>query len=397
MNTRPLTSKESANLAALNSCGFTSVPLFVTGTGLKKNILDATEPIRKTLLDNEIHDYKIQPQGQAYKRTIDVVIHTSAGPRRVPSSFYRPMTKNGDPRFWPQRFGEYSSPEDVFAIFIFNKQINFINLTIEPLYEAIYNENPLELGVFFIAYKEDSDSTSRELLRLLREIASVGPLEAVCKGDTAIGRSIETALGIPINSSRKPDYNGIELKSGRSKIQGRATRATLFACVPNWALSQCKSSAEILDKFGYTRSGIKKLYCTVSTSKANSQGLLLEIDQAVRFLHERYSLQHRSDVAIWQLSHLENRLLEKHKETFWIQAKSVHIRGREYFDLKSVTHTKNPNLPQFERMLEEGSINMDHLIKRENGRAQEKGPLFKIQRNKIPELFLGEPRKHLLQ
>lgn len=397
MNARLLTNEESANLAALNSCGFASVLLFVTGTGLKKNILDATEAIRITLLKNEIHDYSLQSQGQAYKRTIEVVIHTSAGPRRIPSSFYRPVTKNGDPRFWPQRFGEYSSPEDVFAIFISDKEIHFINLSREPLHESIYNGTATELGVFFITKREASDSVSGELLRFLREIASNGPLEAVCKGDTAIGRSIETALGIPINSSRKPDYNGIELKSGRAKIQGHATRATLFACVPNWQLSQCKSSAEILDKFGYTRLGIKKLYCTVSTSKANSQGLLLQIDQAVRFLHERSTLQQSSDVAIWQLSHLENRLFEKHKETFWIQAKSVHIKGREFFDLKTVTHTKTPNLPQFERMLEEGSINMDHLIKRENGRVTEKGPLFKIQRNKIPELFLGEPKMHLLQ
>ena len=33
------------------------------------------------------------------------------------------------------------------------------------------------------------------------------------RADTAVGRTLETALGIPINSAKEPDYRGIELKS----------------------------------------------------------------------------------------------------------------------------------------------------------------------------------------
>jgi len=262
------------------------------------------------------------------------------------------------------------------------------------LSEALHGGVPVELGEFFARYREASDLTAIELLGLLRGIASAGPLEAVCKGPTAIGRSIETALGIPINSSRNPDYKGIEIKSGRSQIQSRETRATLFACVPDWSLSRCKSSAKILQEFGYDRGGINKLYCTVSTRKANSQGLILEIEQAVRFLHEKSFRQPNCNVAVWQIPHLERRLSEKHRETFWIQASPFTQNGREYFQLKSVTHTRTPNIPQFEHMLENGYITMDHLIKNQGGRVQEKGPLFKIQKDKIPELFLGEPRRY---
>ena len=397
MKTRPLTAEESANLAALNSCGFASVPLFVTGTGLRKNILDATEPFRRLLLDGGLHDYSQQGQGQEYKRILEVVIHTSLGPQRIEASFYRPLTKSGDPRFWPRRFTEYSAPDDAFAIFICDREIHFINLTREPLSEAIQCGFPEALAKFFASYREASDATANELLVLLREIATSGPLEAVCKGATAIGRSIEAALGIPINSSKMPDFRGIEIKAGRSQIQSRETRATLFACVPDWSLSSCKSSSEIIDKFGYNRGGVTKLYCTVSTRKANSQGLILELEQAVRFLHERSITHSQPDVAVWQISHLESRLAAKHNETFWIQARSFTKNGNEYFDLKSVTHTKMPNIPHFERMLEEGSITMDHLIKNDSGRVKERGPLFKIQRNKIPELFLGEPKKYLLK
>ncbi len=105
----------------------------------------------------------------------------------------------------------------------------------------------------------------------------------------------------------------------------------------------------------------------------------------------------KQGVAIWSLAQLEKRLAEKHRETFWIKATPEIRSGSEWFHLKSVMHTRNPNIPQFERLLAEGAITMDHLVKRTpSGRVAEKGPLFKIQRQRLPELFLGEPERHSL-
>ncbi|MDD3544990.1 MAG: MvaI/BcnI family restriction endonuclease, partial [Kiritimatiellae bacterium] len=67
------------------------------------------------------------------------------------------------------------------------------------------------------------------------------------------------------------------------------------------------------------------------------------------------------------------------------------------FYLKSVTHTRNPNVPQFSRLLSDGSITLDHLIKRRpSGGVTEKGPQFKLAPNKFSELFLGEPKHYRL-
>lgn len=218
-----------------------------------------------------------------------------------------------------------------------------------------------------------------------------------CKSCTAVGRSIETALGIEINSSRQPDYKGIELKSGRSELMRTATRATLFACVPDWHLSACKSSEAILERFGYERGPDFKLYCTISTRRANSQGLQLRLDEAARWLREVAVRTPEEDVAIWQMGRLEKRLAEKHRETFWIKADAETRADGEWFRLHTITHTRNPNLPQLERLLAEGTVTLDHLIKRTpTGRAHEKGPLFKIERDKITELFLGVPRRYSL-
>ncbi len=103
------------------------------------------------------------------------------------------------------------------------------------------------------------------------------------------------------------------------------------------------------------------------------------------------------DVVIWKMVTLEERLKAKHPETFWVKVQPEFRGGKEHFLLKSVTHTRNPNLTQLERMLVDGTITLDHLIKRQStGRTAEKGPLFKIERGRIGELFLGEPKQYSL-
>lgn len=397
MNARRLTAKESANLVCINRAGISSTLLFITQTGLVKGILDATEPIRTMLRAARIHDYAEQGQGESNKKMLEAIIHTPDNPALVEVSLYRPMTKKGDPRIWFYGFRRYTEPDDVCAVFVHGGRINLLNLTQSLLADSMTRGAVSSLTRFFIAQTQVASSIAAELVEKLRLLAGNGPLEAVCDGDTAIGRSIETALGIRINSARVPDYRGIELKSGRTAIAGKETRATLFACVPDWSLSRYKSSREILDEFGYARGGQFKLYCTVSSQRPNSQGLMFHVEEAQRWLREKYVRKMAREVAVWQLSTLEESLAAKHKETFWIKATSVRRKNREYFNLTSVIHTKNPNLPQLERMLRDGSVTMDHLIKRTpTGGAKEKGPLFKIVRPRLKELFLGEPSHYLL-
>jgi len=223
------------------------------------------------------------------------------------------------------------------------------------------------------------------LLGLLNQIATRGPIEAMLNADTSIGRTLETLLGIDINSSKKPDYKGIELKSYRDR---RGNRKNLFAQVPDWNLSVFKSSAEILNAFGYNRGDDVKLYCTVSSLMRNSQGLKLRLDSKINQLLENSDKPAIGDFVVWQLETLHNRLLEKHNETFWIAADSILIDGKEYFQYKKVEHTKKPILTQFDILLDQGIITLDHLIKRKStGSVVEKGPIFKIKPNALDLLF----------
>lgn len=382
---RQLTNLEINRIKVLTEKSVELCLIEPTGTGLQKSIMDATGSVRIYLKESSIHDYESQQQGQLNKSIVTSFLITPE--LLVPSvaSLYRPNTKKGDPRIWFKGLGNYASANDILGIIAFENSLFVVNITKLDLHKLIEGNiaNPLKDLVNEI--NQISNEVSDELLMLLNKIAAKGPVPAMLKADTAIGRTLETLLGIDINSSKKPDYKGIELKSYRDK---RGNRKNLFAQVPDWKASKFKSSNEILNAFGYNRSDDFKLYCTVSTLVRNSQGLKLKIDNAINQLIENSDRPAIGDFVVWGLEMLHNRLLEKHNETFWIAADSISIEGKEHFQFKKVEHTKKPIVSQFDILLDQGIITLDHLIKRKStGSVVEKGPIFKIKPNALDLLF----------
>lgn len=385
MNTRPLTKGESVKLSQLNEAGLDSALLFLTETGLKKSILDATHPVRELLSGAGVHDYASQSQGPEHKVELAARVFCGEQVNETKVSLYRPKTKKGDPRIWPGRLSSVANANDVLAVFYANDSLCFLNLS-DQSFVGLTDDTPLTR--FLETTTASYNSVSDELLFKLRQLAESGPLKAVGTGSTAIGRTIETYLGIEINSSQKPDYKGIEIKSKRSAAK---VRSTLFAKVADWDLSHFKSSREIVEEIGYDADpNCKKLYCSVSTLKPNSQGLVFDLDLDAGRLNELLrKADQQSPVAVWRLDGLHNKLYEKHNETFWVEAKESDIDGTPHFELKSAKHTRRPSGFHFDRLLGAGDITMDHLIKRTEVKTTEKGPLFKIKPDAIDELFLG--------
>jgi len=414
VNTRSLSVTESCLLGQLNETGCESVLLFLTETGLSKGILDVTEPMRGLFVRAGVHDFKTQKQGEDSKVMREAFLIASGGVFKTPISLYRPPTKKGDPRMWIYGLGRFAMPNDVCAVFVRSGDIHVLNLSRSVDLSHLASKgvrNPsaikkreiepkLPVEVVDLLTKEYK-SVAFELLDSLKRIASAGPLKAVCKGDTAVGRSIEQALNIRINSSRDPDFQGrIEIKSGRKPKIGKGSgRQTLFACVPDWKISTCKSSSEIMQMFADKRSSPKGLFCTTSTRQANPKGLQLSMMESESQLKEFHIQNPIGDVCIWPLGKLHQRLLEKHKETFWVKAEASVRGGEEWFQLVSVMHTTQPSTIQFNRLVSDGSITLDHAIERDEvdfDIGHEKGPLFRMYKPRLPELFLGMPKEYSL-
>lgn len=147
-----------------------------------------------------------------------------------------------------------------------------------------------------------------------------------------------------------------------------------------------KSGREIAEKYGYLDTRGEKTYRnTVQCNVLNSQNLFLYINETEDNLELWAKKRKYEDVVAWRLMNLHQRLLTKHHETFWIEVENVIRDGEEYFRYKKNEHTKNPNVGQFDILLEQGMITVDLFLNRSNGHGDTYS--FKIKKKGMELLF----------
>lgn len=364
---------ETRNVRFLVNKQISYATIQITATGIKKSILDATVPVRTYFVDNGIHDFEKQSQGQEHKRYVDSFIFNKFEIIATRTSFYRPNTKKGDPRIWVSKIDKYASPDDIFAFIAHNGQLYIINLTTTNI-EKIYGqriENPIRDLIDTI--NGVATSVSQELLCLIRNKMSDW-IPSDIMADTGIGRTVEKVLGIPMNASKQPDFKGIELKSKRERSQ---VRNNLFTQAPLWELSRLKSGKDIVARYGYVPQGYdhKTLHVTLSALHPNAQGLGLNVEFSKNLLEaNEYEKQGVNggfkkidNISVWQLMDLHQRLLTKHRETFWIDVDTKFRNNKEFFRVTTIEHTKKPIPSQFDTLLEQGKITVDFLLCRRTG------------------------------
>lgn len=354
-----------------------------TETTLDKAYSDATQEFREFLKSSGVHDYAKQRQGQDAKVVRSATIIDHGAPLQSEVAMYRPLTKSGDPRFRITNIKKICRAGDIAAVLFVGNIIYVLRLDQSDI-EAELQRSGMLRDVLSGAAR-NRISASEELLDLMLGLAERGFIKTHRSGDTAVGHLLETELGIAANSSKAPDYKGIEIKSTRARAQ---TRHTMFAKVPDWSQSTVRGTAQFLELFGYDRRGFPELNCEVSARRANSQGLRLRVSGDETALEE-YSETRDSTLRLrWSLESLRAALREKHAETFWVKASSVRRNNDEYIRFDSVIHTSKPVLNQVVPLLASGSITVDHLISKKPGKGvKEQGPLFKIADREFHTLF----------
>jgi hypothetical protein len=357
---RPLSTIEINRIKLLTEKSVDLTLIEPTENGLRKSIMDATGSVRSYLKSKLVHDFTLQKQGPENKVQIPSQLISSDRLTSSVASLYRPITKKGDPRIWFKGLGSYAVSNDILGIVEFEKQLYVLNITQLDLKGLLATNGTNPLKELVNEINQISNEIADELLFKLRAIAAKGFVSALLQADTSIGRTLENLLGIKMNSSRTPDYKGIELKSAR---ENKGTRKGLFAKIPNWELSKFKSRNEILDAFGYWEKGVFRLYNTIRATGRNAQGLILRTDYEQDYLFENSDDNEIGDFLTWELGVLKNTLATKHKETFWIKAQSKKEDNNEYFLFKSAEHTKSPLVNQFGLLIDIGAITLDYPIK----------------------------------
>lgn len=326
-------------------------------------------------------------------------------------SLYRPKTKKGDPRIWFSGLKNYCQPRNLLALTVSRGEIYVFNLSNDLIRNSLFNNGFVADVLQQLSY--DQNAIARELLWKIKDIHDQGFLPSITPGDPGVGDTLENALSISRNNSELPDYKGIELKASRlTRTTRRGTRATrdrvnLFSKVPDGGLSY----SDIVREFGrWTWNEAKQeerlsIQNTTFFSKVNSFGLILNIDNNNEEVHICYedAREHRHMLSYWYLSTLNKKLLEKHKETFWVKAVSDLRGNREWFRYDIIEHTKNPNTSLILPLIETDKIMIDlagyYKKINKNGRDtlnwRDHGMLFKMWPQDLPLLF-GEPEIYYL-
>lgn len=360
-----------------------------TATGLEKSIMDAHGDLRAFLKLAGVHDFDTQPQGENGKIVIEATFLDEFDAPDVKVSLYRPQTKTGDPRIWIRGLKRWARAGNLLALFVIDGHLYVTNLSNPSVWEA--REDPdAPLGAVVAGFASEDDIVADELVGKLRAIARMGWVASQRVGDTGIGFTLESLLGIPANSNRAPDYKGIELKSARRA----GGRNNLFAKTPDWARSSVAGSADLLAKHGYQAAEKKRrqLFATVYGTHATPGGFSLAVGDVDTWL-----IRHGGRLAVWSNADLRQSLQSKHASTFWVKAASRYRPdGSEEFAFESVRYTRGPIVSAFVPLMRSGGITVDlTCFEQPDGAPKDKGYLWKVTSSTFGALF-PEPAQFVL-
>lgn len=375
-------------LKLFNGAGVATGLLVPTATGYKKSIMDATLSVRDFLRETGMHEYSTQKQG--LKRYVPANFVLPDNCVKTTASLYRPITKKGDPRIWFSKLTKYCKPTDLLAMIAHGGELYVFNMSNQDVVQSfgVPGSYPHEI---LAECAEVMSPEASELLSRLKKIHAQGYVSGVKHGDTDVGMTLENLLGIKPNADKAPDYKGIELKTSRKLGKAVASisknkKVTLFTNTPDWKRSKFDALG-ILKTFGYVENGRLQLYCTVSNI-TNPQGLYLDAHNEIDLINKAKTDKYTGDVAVWALDVLKTRLAEKHHETFWIQASSRVIDGKEYFQYDFVRHTRKPNTVNLASLFDAGIITLDYAMHtKPSGGVRDHGYLFRTTSDKFPHIF----------
>ncbi len=240
------------------------------------------------------------------------------------------------------------------------------------------------------------------LLSKLSDIAKLGPIRSKFRGANAVGKVLQSLLGIEhstIHRNRIFGYTVTATASSRSS----SGRTNLFAATADWSVSRISSSKKLAERFGRPNldKGYKSaLFCTMKASFANSFGLKLAVDFEKSILEERHVAFDGSETPVlqWNTQKLNDKLLSLGCSAI-ITAKKIANENGIFFQFNQVELLGVPQTESFLELISDDVITVDHCISVDikTARAVEKGPLFKINSLSRQMLYSSSKKYDLLE
>jgi hypothetical protein len=187
------------------------------------------------------------------------------------------------------------------------------------------------------------DAPLQDLLTKFDSIQGVWH-NALRTGDTGIGYTFETLLGIKENNDQAADFRGIELKCKRLKNSdsGALGKVNLFQLGPQWSVKA--RSIDRLKEIGQLNAeGLWTCHSQVTTNKNN-----LNLWLSDNLVSDSLELQKNEKlIGYWKHAALEKRLLEKHSRAAFIFAEVKNSKAGSKFCYKELVYCEQPSIDRF--------------------------------------------------
>jgi hypothetical protein len=259
------------------------------------------------------------------------------------------------------------------------------------LFGLIFGNEVSPVPGIFVVRPVDSDAFSAdpvltELLGKFDEVKERGWIDTLRSGDTGIGYTFETLLGIEENNEQIADFKGIEIKCKGTK-EGKANSSSkfnIFQAGPSWATkSPMKQRIRILGTLN--ESGLYSCYSQVTTTP-NNIGLLLDVLN----VQSKIDLRKNTEaLGFWTFERLKKRLLEKHDRAVFVKAKSRSTTGKMQYAYEELVYCDKPSIERFVELVVQRNIVFEFTMHEEpNGRIRNHGYPWRLSRDEfLDQLF----------
>lgn len=238
---------------------------------------------------------------------------------------------------------------------------------------------PLEASRFVI--DEDLD----QLLRLFDNVREMGWVDTLRAGDTGIGYTFETLVGIEENNHQEADFRGIEIKCMlRNGSAASSGKLNLFQSGPRWLIPG--PNLQRLQLIGaFNEKGVLSCYSQV-TRTPNNKGLWL-----AHSLEQPLLKILKNDLAIgeWDYASLSNRLREKHSRAVFIVAESRKNAGNVQYRYKDLLYCERPHIDRFVSLIDARRIVFEFTMHTDkSGKVRNHGyPWRLVDERDLEQLF----------
>jgi hypothetical protein len=251
------------------------------------------------------------------------------------------------------------------------------------------NDVPTALGAF-VQLPIDApgflkDAALSELLGLYDDVHARGWIDTLRVGDTGIGYTFETLVGIEENNDQHADFRGIELKCKLKRDRRpNAGKINLFQMGPTWLRNQ--PGIERLRLIGQAdAAGMHSCYSQV-TSRTNNLGLRLEVQPPPCGIDLRKGAD---QLGLWARQRLAERLAMKHSRAVFVKAESRIRNGGIQYHYNELIYCERPDIGRFIDMVDSRHIVFEFaMTERPPGRVRNHGyPWRLVDERQLDQLF----------